>query len=1362
MPKMLQKLFSAPTFEDTNLTRKARMLHSVLWAALAMIAIATLAVFFIVPEPQVALASLTGLSLAVVLSLLLMRGGAIRAAGRLLTISLATALLAATYFAGGVTNIAYTSFVMVILAGGLLLGKRYAPLLAGAGSVIGLGILWLERSGALPEVGIPAGPEIHWVAGTVIFVWAAVAIFTALQELEHALSRAHMELEERSGSEDTLRRQVLELYILNQVVAAGAQSQDEDTLIEKVTCIIGDLLFPDNFGIIVLDEASGNLLMHPSYRIDPNYRTFTTQLDSGIVGKVIVTGKARRVNDTSQDPDYVEGIPGIHSELCVPIMIDERITGVINVESQELGAFSQEDENLLVTVAGQLATAIERLRLDSALDRSEVRYRRLFDEVPTGLFTISTAGWVIDANPALVRILGYPSKESLLSANFRRNFIFSADLMRFLRKIKQNGLVNGFEAQVRRYDGSLIWIEGNATVVKDHSGQMCAIEGSMQDISGRVRAQSQLRHYARHLEVLRDIGKTALTAQSQEAIACITLEQVQKLVPCQFTSMILLDDEKGQAQVYNGNHSTPARSNGRFKLSAQDLKAIPVPEEGSPYYNPDLMNGYPKTALIEKLSPQGIRSIIVVPLLARGELIGTLNLGAEQASAFNQEQIQTAGELANWLSVALQNANLLHESQQQAQELSGLYETALTISTELETEALLQLLYRQVERILHPDAFMVALLEEDTLRLPMVIEDGNRLTDWEKNSHKLDSSGLTGWVIRNRKAFLAGDLSRDPLPEQPKHAVRPARAWLGVPLIYRERTLGAISVQSFQPNVFDNTSQRFLESLSAQVAIALENARLFENERRRTQELAAMLNMSSALRESHSRRETLSTILEKITRDFSAQAAAVLLYDRGEQKSVAELGCGDWSHWTGQIIDSLEITGGTVSNCSSSYINNDTTADPPAAIKGLIGDVQAIACVPLISQVESIGYLCLGCASEISNEQVRLLSAVADIATGAIQRATLHQQTDRRLKNLQALHRIDQAITGSVDLKLVLQILLEQVTSQLKVDAATVLLLDQRSQILHTHARRGFHTGALRHTSLHLGESYAGYAAMERRILHISDLSENLGSFNQANLLPQEGFITYFAVPLVAKGEVKGVLELFNRNPFYADQEWHELLETLASQAAIAIENASLFQELQRSNQDLALAYDTTLEGWARALELRDQETEGHSRRVTRITINLAKAMGIPESELGHVRRGALLHDIGKMGIPDSILLKTGPLSNTEWLIMKQHPVYAYELLKPIRFLRQALEIPYCHHEHWNGNGYPRGLKGEQIPLSARVFAVVDVFDALTSDRPYRPAWSEERALQYLLEKAGEQFDPAVVQAFFTVLQQEKQLTQQK
>jgi HD-GYP domain-containing protein (c-di-GMP phosphodiesterase class II) len=199
-------------------------------------------------------------------------------------------------------------------------------------------------------------------------------------------------------------------------------------------------------------------------------------------------------------------------------------------------------------------------------------------------------------------------------------------------------------------------------------------------------------------------------------------------------------------------------------------------------------------------------------------------------------------------------------------------------------------------------------------------------------------------------------------------------------------------------------------------------------------------------------------------------------------------------------------------------------------------------------------------------------------------------------------------------------------------------------------------------------------------------------------------------------------------------------------------------QELRDAHAELEHAYDATLEGWSKALSLRDQETELHTARVVDVTIELAKSLGMTGDQLVNVRRGALLHDIGKMGIPDSILLKPGPLTEYEWEIMRLHPSYAHQMLSPIDYLRPALEIPLCHHEKWDGSGYPRGLRGEEIPLAARIFAVVDVWDALSFNRPYRPAWPPEQVLEHIQQQANSHFDPVVVTAFLALAEAQPHL----
>ncbi len=364
-----------------------------------------------------------------------------------------------------------------------------------------------------------------------------------------------------------------------------------------------------------------------------------------------------------------------------------------------------------------------------------------------------------------------------------------------------------------------------------------------------------------------------------------------------------------------------------------------------------------------------------------------------------------------------------------------------------------------------------------------------------------------------------------------------------------------------------------------------------------------------------------------------------------------------------------------------------------------------------------------------------------ELAKEVTERKKAEKTIQLQLERFNVLRFIDMTITASLDLHDTLDILLIQVTRHLGIDAASILLLNPRTQLLEYVSSKGFQTNALKYTKLRIGESNAGRAALERRIVIRSNLKENIDGFVSSELFAEEDFAIYYGVPLISKDQVKGVLELFHRTPLSADPEWLEFLETIADQAAMAIDNASLFDELTS-------AYDTTIEGWSRAMDLRDKETEGHTKRVAEMTLRIAREFGIKEEELVHMRRGALLHDIGKMGVPDHILLKPTRLTKKEWEMMKRHSEYAYDMLYRIEYLRPALDIPHYHHEKWDGTGYPNGLKGEEIPLAARIFAVVDVWDALCSDRPYRPAWAKKKVREHIRSLAGTHFNPKIVEVF--------------
>ncbi len=380
-------------------------------------------------------------------------------------------------------------------------------------------------------------------------------------------------------------------------------------------------------------------------------------------------------------------------------------------------------------------------------------------------------------------------------------------------------------------------------------------------------------------------------------------------------------------------------------------------------------------------------------------------------------------------------------------------------------------------------------------------------------------------------------------------------------------------------------------------------------------------------------------------------------------------------------------------------------------------------------QTEPYGYL-------IKPIENHILRSTVEVA---LHKHAVQKKLRQQLLRLAATRAIDHAILSHHDLSSLLNIFLQQIVASLNVDAARILLFEQHEAGLKNAASLGLEDGT--------PEGYARIAIERAQQVFIPSLLRQT-EYPHLAWLENEGFVSYLGVPLISNGHFNGTLEVFQRTELDPNDEWLATLDALAGQVDVGLDHISVLEKLRNTNDELVRSYDATIQGWSRALELRDQETQGHSTRVTDLTMKLAISMGYPEEKLVHLRRGALLHDIGKMGIPDGSLLKPGPLTDDDWKVMRKHPQYAYDLLKGVPFLQDALEIPHYHHEKWDGSGYPFGLKGEAIPMAARIFAVVDVWDALRSERLYRESWPAEKVLAYIQDQAGKHFDPQVVDAF--------------
>ena len=391
-------------------------------------------------------------------------------------------------------------------------------------------------------------------------------------------------------------------------------------------------------------------------------------------------------------------------------------------------------------------------------------------------------------------------------------------------------------------------------------------------------------------------------------------------------------------------------------------------------------------------------------------------------------------------------------------------------------------------------------------------------------------------------------------------------------------------------------------------------------------------------------------------------------------------------------------------------------------------------------------YVTISTQRQIADDGV--INGVLAVITDISDRKKNELNLKRKLDELAGLRKIDTAILEKSSLADVVTTVLDQFQEHLKADGAVIYVFTPGEFEIQYAAGYVFEQ-KIPFSKIEVNsECPKRYFSLKEGMEIRGELQEHL----LCKLFQEKDFQVMYIMPILINAQLNGFVELVYHEEIVFDEEWHSFFNGLITQTAVGISKIELMDHLQVRNKELNQAYDAAIEGWAKALELRDKETKGHSDRVVEVSLKMAEKHSFSGNALENFRRGALLHDIGKMGIPDHILYKPGTLDEGEWGIMRKHPEFAYKLLSDIPFLKEAIEIPYYHHERWDGSGYPQGLQGEDIPLAARIFAVADVWDALTSDRPYRAAWGEADAITYLKENRGILFDPKVVDQFLSIL----------
>ncbi|MGB8212421.1 MAG: PAS domain S-box protein [Anaerolineales bacterium] len=928
-----------------------------------------------------------------------------------------------------------------------------------------------------------------------------------------------------------------------------------------------------------------------------------------------------------------------------------------------------------------------------------------------------------------------------------------------------------------RKDGSLVWLADHAVQIKDADENPTGSLGILMDITERKRAEENIRQRVNELEVLYETGLSINRLLDPKEIGQKVIETLAEKLSWRHASVRLYHPETQRLELLVFNR--PGLSKAELQAEIHRLNKIIKPGEGFSgwvvQHGQSIRNGNVGTDARFLRTFKGIQSGLYVPMLVGDHAVGVIGVESEQADAFSEDDERLLKTLAAQASIAIENARLLEEVLHQVEELGALTDVSSAMrSAQDRSEIISAILDQLMMGLFHTDDASLVAYDPST--------GSNRIEaargEWEKKIglHLEPGEGLSGLLAETLQPYQSNNIHQEERLTKVEFSDGD-EALAGVPLLVQGQFIGSLWIgrtgksEAESPQPFTSDEMQLLTSIADLAANALQRAAMHDQALRHAEELLAINSMGRVLAETLDL-DQIYTKLDQVVWQLldNISLVAIALYDADKKQFICA-----WIRNDKENLDAASLPPAPLEPPGAGTQSEAVHTRQPVIINDLREQLKQVSFkmdvgsgdgmnsqsglyVPMLVHGRVIGVMQAQSTTlnRFSQADADLLSLVANTAAVDIENARLFSETQKRLRNLAALHAIDTAISASVDIHVTLDVLLEQTVSGLNVDAAAVLLLNPLGRSLEYAASRGFRAHQLNGMHIPLGAGLAGQTALQRQIQSASGLQDGTASPEghkpAFNIYDGEGFVAEHAVPLLIKGQVHGVLEVFKRSPFQPDDEWFTFLETLSRQAAIAIDNANLFDDLQRSKTNIVLAYDATIQGWSQALELRDKETEGHAQRVTERTVQLAQILGVPDAELEHVRRGTLLHDIGKMGIPDSILLKPGKLTKEEWMIMRQHPVMAYQMLSSIAYLRPALDIPHYHHEKWDGSGYPEGLKGEQIPLYARIFAIVDVYDALTNDRPYKSAWTKEKTIEYIRAESGKHFDPGVVEAFLNML----------
>jgi putative nucleotidyltransferase with HDIG domain len=754
--------------------------------------------------------------------------------------------------------------------------------------------------------------------------------------------------------------------------------------------------------------------------------------------------------------------------------------------------------------------------------------------------------------------------------------------------------------------------------------------------------------------------------------------------------------------------------------------------------------------LTEAIRHSDFRILASTPLIAKSRALGVVVLFTRSERTFAVDDIDLLETIGQQIGGSVHNAQLFESEQHRREQAERLYELGSEIISLSTLEDTARAICSKVTQSAHAHSATITLIEPDGSVGLQIGADAKRLLPPEPPPRP---HGIIMQIFQEGKNLVVPEPDAERMLIPDHLILEGVHAQIGLPLRTAGRVTGTFFIRFSEPHSSSDEEIRGLTIFANTAAMALERVRLIEETKRRLEEVGALYDLSSILRGAMTLREMLPMLLRQAQQMARADAASISLVEG------KEIVCRAAEGLAREVINRRVplgegLIGGVVADGElrhTPFLPRDPLLVPPPGSLAVVRGVGGALCLPLRTADEVVGALLLVSfsRSQFNENEIRLLTAAADIAGGSIHRAILFEQLEHRVHELGSLYEFGRAVSMSLRLEDVVRLIVETVPPAVHAQSVMIFLWSEIEERLVLQRVGGPDDGSKAEVKYRGGEGLIGWVFIEGRPTIVPDVLSDprwKREPESEQMLLGVPARNVLAVPIIHGKKGLGVLLAVNREggSGFSDTD-QSLFSALAGQTAIALENAKLFEDVR----DISVAAISSL---ANAIDARDPYTRGHSEDVTRIVVNLARDLGWEGADLEMIEFAALLHDVGKIAVPDNILRKPEELTPEEWDVIYLHPYHSAQIVRPVEPLRKIIPWIYHHHEHWDGSGYPDHLKGEEIPEGARIIAVVDSFNAMTTDRPYHKALPEPEAMQEVNRSAGKQFDPRIVKAFLKVI----------